>query len=252
MQIDTPPLHYDIIGTPDLPTLLLLNGAGCPDTFCHQYAFSERFRLIVPHLPGSGYSVMVPYHPEDTVNALAALVRSLDCGKVSVMGHSLGGELAVALVSAYPELFDRAVFLSAWVCATPHAAARYAALSERTYALLQNETLLRLQARYWGMNAAQGNNLITSALAIPRTTYSAFFRNRILLDELPSYADAELPMLAMCAIGETREMKQSLSQLGLRNKRCRTLTFPLGRHDFVLRHWRTLNPILLSFLTDGQ
>jgi len=56
-------------------------------------------------------------------------------------------------------------------------------------------------------------------------------------------------MLAMCAKGETAEMKASLQALGEQNTNCLTVLFPQGSHDFVMRNSNLLNPMLLDFLT---
>lgn len=55
------------------------------------------------------------YEPEKTKQELYELISSLRKDKVGVIGHSLGGQMAVMLVSEHPELFCFAVFLSAWV-----------------------------------------------------------------------------------------------------------------------------------------
>ena len=63
------------------------------------------------------------------------------------------------------------------------------------------------------------------------------------------YPAVTIPMLAMCARGETAETKTSVRALGERNTNCLTVIFPQGSHDFVLRNYKLLNPMLLDFLT---
>ena len=76
-----------------------------------EYCFQEQFHLVVPHLYGSGREVDKIYEPEQTIKDLAELIKGLSKGKVILIGHSLGGELAVALASRYEELFEKAIFL---------------------------------------------------------------------------------------------------------------------------------------------
>ena len=56
-------LHYDEYGRPGSPALLLLHGAAALDTFSQQYDLAEKYRLIVPHMPGAGENADRVYHP---------------------------------------------------------------------------------------------------------------------------------------------------------------------------------------------
>ena len=93
-------IYYDEYGNKDNPAILMLHGAGALDTFCQQYRFSERYHLIVPHLPGAGKAVEEIYDPEKTKQALYELIAGLKKDRIGLIGHSLGGQLAVMLVLA--------------------------------------------------------------------------------------------------------------------------------------------------------
>ena len=108
-------LCYDEYGNRENPTILMLHGAGALDTFSRQYCFSEKYHLVVPHLPGAGKAADQVYEPEKTKQALYTLIAGLNKEKIGLIGHSLGGQIAVMLASEHPELFSFAVFLSAWV-----------------------------------------------------------------------------------------------------------------------------------------
>ena len=241
---------FDSYGDSKNPTLVLLHGAAALDTFTHQYdALTERFHVLVPHLPGAGEAAAEAYNPQETSDALAAWIKSLNVGKVLVMGHSVGGQLAVKLVSEHEELFSRAVFLSAWLISSEKSVKTLASIAKMSYGAIKNASLLRMQAKYWGMSEQQAEKLVAYSQKIKRNTYVGFYANRILLKDLPGYAKVNIPMLAMCAKGETAEMKASLNALGEQNTNCLTVLFPQGSHDFVMRNYRLLNPMLMDFLT---
>ncbi|MEZ4509443.1 MAG: alpha/beta hydrolase [Eubacteriales bacterium] len=241
---------FDSYGDSKNPTLVLLHGAAALDTFTHQYdALTERFHVLVPHLPGAGEAAAEAYNPQETSDALAAWIKSLNVGKVLVMGHSVGGQLAVKLVSEHEELFSRAVFLSAWLISSEKSVKTLASIAKMSYGAIKNAYLLRMQAKYWGMSEQQAEKLVAYTQKIKRNTYVGFYANRILLKDLPGYAKVSIPMLAMCAKGETAEMKASLNALGEQNTNCLTVLFPQGSHDFVMRNCRLLNPMLMDFLT---
>jgi len=241
---------FDTYGDAKNPTLVLLHGAAALDTFAHQYEMlSARFHVLVPHLPGAGEAAAQAYDPQATCDALAAWIGSLGVGKVLLMGHSIGGQLAVKLVSEHESLFSRAVFLSAWLISTDANMRLFAGVAKMSYGAIKNASLLRMQAKYWGMTAEQTEKLVAYSPRITKETYVGFYANRINLEDLTGYSAVTIPMLAMCARGETAEMKQSLNALGEQNTNCLTVLFPQGSHDFVLRNSSLLNPMLLDFLT---
>ena len=239
-------LHYDEYGDRRQPTILLLHGAGALDTFCQQYGLADRYRLIVPHLPGAGQAAEVAYDPAQTIRALWTLIESLGEEPIGVIGHSLGGQLAVMLVSQRPERFRFAVFLSAWVNPTPKSVRPYVALSGLAAKMLRWQWLVRLQARYWHYTAAQADAMVHDTRKMTPKVYRSFFANTLRLADLPAYQRVETPMLAVCGGRETRDMRASLTLLG-QNPRCRTMMLPGAGHDFPMRQAHKLNPILEAF-----
>lgn len=243
-------MTFDAYGDSKNPTLVLLHGAAALDTFAHQYAaLAQRFHVLVPHLPGAGEAAAEAYNPQETADALAEWIASLNVGRVLLMGHSIGGQLAVKLVSEHEELFSRAVFLSAWLISSEKSVKNLSNIAKLSYGAIKNAYLLRLQAKYWGLSPEQAEKLVSYSQRIKKNTYVGFFANRIYLKDLTGYARVKIPMLAMCAKGETAEMKESLEALGKQNTNCLTVVFPQGSHDFVLLNSRLLNPILMDFLT---
>ena len=241
---------FDAYGDSKNPTLVLLHGAAALDTFAHQYdALTQRFYVLVPHLPGAGEAAAEAYNPQETADALANWIASLGVGKVYLMGHSVGGQLAVKLVCEHEELFCRAVFLSAWLISSEKSVKNLSNLARLSYGAIKNASLLRMQAKYWGLTPEQAEKLVAYSQKIKKNTYVGFYANRILLKKLPGYPRVKIPMLAMCAKGETAEMKASLDALGKQNTNCLTVVFPQGSHDFVLRNYSLLNPMLMDFLT---
>ena len=245
-------MFYDTYGDAQNPALVLLHGAAALDTFSHQYdLLAGRFFVLVPHLPGAGEAVTQPYDPQEITDALAEWIASLHLGKVLLMGHSLGGQLAVKLVSEHESLFSRAVFLSPWVISSEKSVKLYSNMARLTYRSLKNAKLLRMQANYWGYTPEQAEKLVAYSANIPLETYVSFFQKCIQLSELHGYGSVQIPMLAMCARGETAEMKASVHALGEQNTNCLSVIFPKGSHDFVLRCSDLLNPLLMDFLTQS-
>jgi len=95
--------------------VVLLHGFGEDShIFDYQVAFlNSHCRLIVPDLPGSGKSVVSSKLPleeislcssiEAMADAIAALIHSITAEPIILLGHSMGGYIALAFAEKYPE-----------------------------------------------------------------------------------------------------------------------------------------------------
>lgn len=76
--------------------------------------FSKKFRLITLDLLGHGNSGCLGYvhSMEDQADMVQELLAQLRIQKATVIGHSMGGYVALALAEAYPEVMQGLVLLN--------------------------------------------------------------------------------------------------------------------------------------------
>jgi pimeloyl-ACP methyl ester carboxylesterase len=115
IEVDGVQLHYVEAGSG--PPLLLLHGLN-GSTFGFRLLtpyLTSRFHVIALDLMGFGYSER-PLHRDYSLSAQARLVAgfldALGIGKASVLGHSLGGAVAMHLGLQFPERVDRLILVS--------------------------------------------------------------------------------------------------------------------------------------------
>ncbi|WP_019140128.1 alpha/beta fold hydrolase [Noviherbaspirillum massiliense] len=90
------------------PALLLIHGlAGQMRHYTYGVVkqLSEQYRVITIDRPGSGYSVRDASTPADLstqASQIAALIDKLQLGRTFVVGHSLGGAVALTLALEHP------------------------------------------------------------------------------------------------------------------------------------------------------
>ncbi len=240
-------MHYDAYGNRQNPTILLLHGAGVLDTFCRQYRFSDQYHLVVPHLAGAGKAVAKIYNPKKTIEELFALIESIHKKKIGVIGHSLGSQIAIMLVSEKPELFHFAVFLSAWINPKPKTIRMYCSFAGFAAKMLHWRWLVLLQGKYWDFTKEQAHYMADYLKQITPQVYASFFTNTLDLSTLPEYQAVTIPMLAICGSREVGDMKTSLKQLA-QNPSCRIKTLHEAGHSLPMRNAKQLNPILERFI----
>ena len=101
--------------------ILLIHGSGPGVTAWANWrgvipALAERARVIAPDMLGFGYTrcpMDRPLDPDAWVAQLVGLLDALDIPKVSVVGNSFGGAIALAFALRHPQRVSRLVLMGA-------------------------------------------------------------------------------------------------------------------------------------------
>ena len=98
------------------PTLLLLHGLGCDHTTWEPVidTLAERYTVIAPDLLGHGESAKprADYSVGGYANGMRDLLTVLNVDKVSVVGHSFGGGVAMQFAYQFPERTERMMLVA--------------------------------------------------------------------------------------------------------------------------------------------
>ncbi len=98
------------------PAILLLHGLACDHTTWEQVIdeLAERYTVIAPDLLGHGLSdkPRADYSLGGYANAMRDLLTVLGIDKVSVVGHSFGGGIAMQFAYQFPERTQRVMLVS--------------------------------------------------------------------------------------------------------------------------------------------
>jgi pimeloyl-ACP methyl ester carboxylesterase len=135
------------------PPIVLLHGfqAGADIWYPHAFpALSARRHVVALDLPGFAYSGKLDsYSTEAYANFLHSFLDTLGYDQVDLVGHSMGGQIAVATAAAYLERVRRLVLVSsAGLPRTESPIAALALLTDRsTFHLRLYPTVIRLATR---------------------------------------------------------------------------------------------------------
>ena len=104
-------------GPKDAPAVLLLHGLGASLETWEPWAqaLSQELRVLRLDLPGSGLSgpdATGDYSDTRTLALLVALLDQRPLGKVSVVGHSIGGRMAWTFAARHPERVNKLVLVA--------------------------------------------------------------------------------------------------------------------------------------------
>jgi pimeloyl-ACP methyl ester carboxylesterase len=99
------------------PVLLLIHGIGDNSTAWHTVhsKLAQRFTVIAPDLLGHGQSdkPRADYSVAAYANGMRDLLSVLDIEKATVVGHSLGGGVAMQFAYQFPQLVERLILVGA-------------------------------------------------------------------------------------------------------------------------------------------
>ena len=97
-------------------TLLFIHGLGsyAPAWKKNIEALRSDYRCIAIDLPGYGHSSKGDYpgHMPFYAEVIAGFIRKLGLGQVTLVGHSMGGQIAITAALAYPELVSGLVLVA--------------------------------------------------------------------------------------------------------------------------------------------
>lgn len=112
-EASTAELFYTEAGTGK--NVMLLHGWTCDSNdWIGQFPlFESKYRVVAPDLRGHGRSEVMPtgaYRPADYVADIEALIATAYAGqKFTIVGHSMGGQIAACLAAKRPDLVDAIV-----------------------------------------------------------------------------------------------------------------------------------------------
>ncbi len=107
--VDVPGARLHVVERGQGPALLMVHGlSGQLGNFGYGMIepLARDFRVVAVDRPGSGYSVRTPGARADLAaqaDVLAALIEKLGLERPLVVGHSLGGAIALALAAGHPD-----------------------------------------------------------------------------------------------------------------------------------------------------
>uniref|UniRef100_Q3APV4 Putative 2-succinyl-6-hydroxy-2,4-cyclohexadiene-1-carboxylate synthase n=1 Tax=Chlorobium chlorochromatii (strain CaD3) TaxID=340177 RepID=Q3APV4_CHLCH len=119
-MIMQPPLHIEIIGNKALPKIVFLHGflGSGRDWLPLAEMLTSHYCCVLVDLPGHGSATLSASDEHHayftaTVEALATVIQPISPEPCRLVGYSMGGRIALALMLTHPELFHQAVIVSA-------------------------------------------------------------------------------------------------------------------------------------------
>lgn len=207
-------MHHETTGPAGTTPLLLLHGGGVAGWMweplrCH---LGPGRRVIVPDLPGHGRSATADFVSHDETAAALVPLLEQETRPATVVGFSLGAQLAVLLAARRPDLVADAVVISAQ--AEPlRAVGPTLALLRLTAGLARSERFARLQARELFIPEALLPRYLETSAALSRTTLLRAVEENLRFTPPPAWRAHPGTALVLVGTEEKPLMRRSAALL---------------------------------------
>ncbi|TCP59371.1 pimeloyl-ACP methyl ester carboxylesterase [Tumebacillus sp. BK434] len=125
-------LHYEVLGAGQPVVLLHGGGTDSRDWTPLAPLLSEKYKVVLPDARGCGQSP-APVEPPHYVNDLLALLDHLEFEKATLIGHSVGGQIATEFAFSHPNRVQDLILVSPALSGFAHAT-EFVELSQRVWA----------------------------------------------------------------------------------------------------------------------
>lgn len=210
-----PPLYAEMIEGRTARTMLLLHGGGVGGWMWKPLIkhLGHEWTYLVPDLPGHDHSAEQPYRShQQTVDSLASLLENKRCGSVTVVGFSLGAQLAVLLASQRPDLIDGAVVISAQAKPAKWPSATLALLSVAA-PLAKSERFARAQAQTLFVPPDLFSDYLRTSQLLSKNTLLGSVGENIKFTIPPGWASFSGDALVLVGKSERKMMRDSANYL---------------------------------------
>lgn len=237
-------MYYEKFGIEYNPTIIFLHGEESVYCFSKQCEYLGRnYCAIVPHLPGFGRNVGHTFSTELAVEQITELAASF--GKpVTLVGYSIGATLMLPLMCKHGELFNGYVMVNPWLIKeTGDVEKALNRLNDKEKAM-KNKFLTGINSLTMGLGKDERRDYGEFCKNIDINSLAAAVDNGIKLDDYPEYADVDKPIVALCSLKESMEVRKSVRALSTQNPNCTYDMWDSSSSNLPLKCASRLNKVI--------
>jgi|GEM_PF-178000 len=213
-------IYYEKYGNELNPTVIFLHDSESVYCFSKQCDYlSKNYCAVVPHLPGFGRNSEKLFSAEAAIDQLTELISSYN-KPVTLVGASLGAELAFHLFCKNNELFNGCIMISPWLEKDIEGIEKALAAINDREKNIKNKFLAGINGMAMGLNKDERRDHSDFCKNVNINSLVAAVDNGISFENYPEYQQIEKPIMALCGLGESMEVRKSVRKLSTQNPNC--------------------------------
>lgn len=239
-------MYAEEYGEENNQILLMLHGAFFIHTFGRQYVLADKYHLIVPHIMGYGKHTDQTFITEKAVAELTDYIYGLK-KPVTLIGFSLGAQLAYELVCRRTELLDRAIIISPWLLKTKAEMPKMLEMNEKQFFSMQNKMKCRMIAMMNGLPKEQRTEFVNQMQNVSMDTVRNSVDNGIIFDD--RFSDVSIPVIALAGGREQPEIIESVKKMASVNSKCVCQIWSKAAHNIPPLFSTQLNKLIVEVMS---
>ena len=196
--------------------IMLLHGGGLSWWNYREVAvrLAEQYHVVLPVLDGHADSDASFTTIEDNANRLISYIDTHFGGQVlAIGGLSLGGQIALEMLSQRPDLSRYALIESALVKPSKLTASLIGPTFGMSYSLIKQKWFAKLQADYLGIPKALFDDYYRDTCAISKADMIAFLEANSMYTVKPSLSETTAKVIIVAGAREQKNIRDSAKML---------------------------------------
>ena len=245
-------MQYVEYGAHNSQTIILLHGGGLSwwNYWDVAQLFSDRFHVVLPILDGHADSDAPFTSIEDNAARIIAHIDEHFGGKVlAICGLSLGGQIAVEMLTQSPAICSFALIESALVKPMKLTHALIKPTFGMSYGLIKQKWFAKMQAAYLGIPKTLFDDYYRDTCKISKEDMIAFLQSNSTYSIKPALRDAQAKVHIVFGSGEQFSIRTSGKQLNHTIPDSTLEVLPGYNHgDLSLNHPQAYAQMLLTMI----
>ena len=227
--------------------IVMLHGAHFIHSFGRQYVLANRYHIVVPHIMGFGAESNKTFNTEACVKELAQFIGTLG-KKVTLVGFSLGAQLALKLVSEYEHLFNAVIVVSPWLIKEELFMEKILEQNMKQLTALKKRWQCHLVGAMNGLPPTQRKEFVEQMQHVKEETVRNVVFNGITLESLSGFANISVPVIALAGEKEEDAVKDSVKELSQMNPSCKYEIWNKAGHNIPPLFAKRFNDLIVSVI----
>ena len=228
--------------------IVMLHGAFFVHSFGRQYVLSEKYHLIVPHIMGYGSHTEKVFQTEEAITELAEYISGI--GKqVTLIGFSLGAQLAYELICRHSDLFNKAIIVSPWLLKTDAEMPMMLAMNEKQLITMKDKTKCKMIALMNGLPRAKRTEFVNQMQKVSVETVRNSVNNGIELDD--RFRLVQIPVIALAGEKEQKSVVESVKMMASKNANCTYQIWAKASHNIPPVFAKRFNKLIGEVMSEG-
>lgn len=248
-------LYFKEYGDKNAPTIVFLHGAGvCGWMWDKQLDYFKDYHIIIFDLPGHGHSKNENFiSMRDSAEKIINLIESnTNSNKFTLVGFSLGAQIAVEILSLKPEIVDYAIITSALACPMKLGKKLLKPMFKMCYSLGQNKSFAKFQGKYMYIDKDYLDTYYNDSKEISLDNFMAILEANMSYSLSNNFNNSKAKTLILIGKKEKNIMKKSAVNLLKNNKYCTGYSVPKVGHGVSLANPDLFNRIVNAWISNEK